>query len=96
MNSGATDIYRAFYNAGVGFGACVTTLEASGIGATNGANEPGSFVDLNLPVNKMNVTTGFTLTPGDSMQLQSTFVILPEPTAALLLGAAGLLLVRRR
>lgn len=96
LSGGAIDIYRAFYNNGVGFGACVTNLEASGIGATNGANEPGTFVDLNVPVDKMNVTTGFTLTPGDSMQLQSTFVILPEPTAILLLGVAGLMLARRR
>lgn len=54
---------------------------------------PGPDVSIGDP---LKIELNFRLSPFDTAQITSTFVIVPEPATALLLASGGLVLVRRR
>ena len=93
------DIYGALYNGTESFGNSVSFLEADGDGAVNTAwdNIPSvGYEDLPAAVSGISVATAFTLTPLDTADIQSTFVLdLPEPASVMLL-VLGVAALRRR
>lgn len=97
-----TNLGQSFYEALID-GTPVRTLfdhpqsVVAGIGQTN-AYGPGNFGpegSIGL-INSVGITNRFTLTPGDNAGMTSTFILIPAPGAAGLLGLAGLAVLRRR
>lgn len=69
----------------------VTTSSSDTFGPADFVDEPGPALNTSI-----GITLEFNLTPGDSASALSSFKVIPEPASLALLGAGGLLLLRRR
>jgi hypothetical protein len=74
----------------------VFVLVAPIAGVNNALDDFGPAANALAVTSYIAIELNFTLSPGDSAAILSRFDVIPEPSSALLLGAASLLLVRRR
>jgi MYXO-CTERM domain-containing protein len=98
------DMYRAHYNGQIPGGTLFTTLLGGPVSA--GAFQSGSatdefpgggnFVGIGDPVTSMSAQWSFTVSAFDLASGSSTFIVVPTPAGAALLGVAGLVIGRRR
>jgi hypothetical protein len=97
-------MYRAHYNGLVPAGTLFTTLleepvSAGAFNSASGADEypgGGNFVAIGETVESMSARWTFSLSAFDIASGTSTYVIIPTPAGAALLGFAGLAASRRR
>ncbi|HZW09425.1 MAG TPA: hypothetical protein VFF69_05930 [Phycisphaerales bacterium] len=99
-----SEIYRAHYNGQIPGGTLFTTLLESPVsaGAFQSASATdeypggGNFVAIGDPVTSMSARWSFTVSAFDMASGSSTFIVVPAPAGAAVLGLAGLAIARRR
>ncbi|MCC7390133.1 MAG: hypothetical protein IT431_15340 [Phycisphaerales bacterium] len=104
LSPDGSSIYASQYNGnypnGTPFADLLNSAVSAGAFQTGSASDEypggGNFVSIGVPVDSMSAAWTFTLSPYDVASGTSTFVVIPNPAGASLLGLAGLAACRRR
>lgn len=104
LSPDGSSIYASRYNgnfpSGTPFADLLSDPISAGAFQTNAASDEypggGNYVSIGTAVSSMSAAWTFTLSPLDVASGTSTYVIIPTPAGASLLGLAGLAAIRRR